>query len=148
MSLQVWSSGRLEITWSDIVILPFISGATRVLKREYTSLSRHFISAIAKLQDISNRSSSISSTEARLTVSQYILYHQAQRQGKTNYKLLIDLSAIDLLNVKKKGWSVEGVQREFVRCLKPNFANYKSSNDVDGCTSGRKKQRKPDIRSI
>ena len=24
-------------------------------------------------------------------------------QGKTNYKLLIDLSAIDLLNMKKKG---------------------------------------------
>jgi hypothetical protein len=48
-SLQVWSNGRLEMTWSESVILPFISAEIRVLNLEYTSFKRHFISTIARL---------------------------------------------------------------------------------------------------
>lgn len=49
-SLQIWSSGLLEMIWSDNIILPVISLETRVSNREYTARRRDFISAMAKPQ--------------------------------------------------------------------------------------------------
>lgn len=79
MSLQVWSSGRLEIIWSESVILPVMSGAIRVLKRVYTSRSKHFISAIARLEIIS---ASWEKCKNRLTVGLCNLFLPSQTRKR------------------------------------------------------------------
>lgn len=48
-SLHVWSFGRDEMIWSSISMLPSISTAISVRKREYTSERRIFISTVARL---------------------------------------------------------------------------------------------------